>query len=324
MVGAAGSSCTCLFFVTRDFVIIERNTIKTMQARSSSGSSSHNSCVMMSLPLLLFQSKEAIRQLMLGFWGHILYSRGQIPLPLDAVLSGKLLAAAIASNNDPSSSMPKMNKSTMGKITKFIARFQSITASLDAVLDNLERTSSCGGGELTVFVIIGASATSPREAFVLNIRPLFPIPVPSYSEEMVFDDADGDSVHGEETLAARKEVLVSKKSIDQAIRVLIRTLISNWDCPAKILPLTNTYIALSAGACEFAYDLSERAASEFTARDGFKLKLRKRSPGIVHLLVRSAEECLPDDHDQCQPINQMLPTEAAWFILKKGVKGIKG
>ena len=137
---------------------------------------------------------------------------------------------------------------------------------------------------------------------------------------MEVDDADGGVVDGDGTLVVREEVVIPKKSIDQAVRVLIRTLISNWDCSAKYPPLTNTYIAVSVGSNEFACDLSERGAAEFTARDGFKLKLRKRSPGIVHLSVRSAEEARSDD----DPVQSHVPLHSAWFVLKKGVKGIKG
>ena len=254
---------------------------------------------------LLHDNLPLVRQLILAFWGHILYTRGQIPLPLDPIISGKIFSSApgnVIGTNDSSSRNNGMSRATRSKITKFITRFQSISASIDAILLDLERNSThtTKQREITVVVMLGASATAPREAFVLTVLP---------------------TVHtsgSDETKQPSVSETAPQRAIDQAVRVLIRTLIGQWDTSVKLPPLTNTFIAIAAG-CQSHHEheqFSAAGAAEFNVREGFKVKLRKKSPEVMHLVVRSGENssyCVGGDEE----------LHSRFVVLKRGVKGLK-
>ena len=187
---------------------------------------------------LLHNNLPLVRQLILAFWGHILYTRGQIPLPLDTIISGKILSTGTGANDSSSRDNGGMSRAIRTKILKFIARFQSISASIDAALLDLERngTNTTKQREITVVVMLGASATAPREAFVLTILP---------------------TVHtsgSDETKQPSVSETAPQRAIDQAVRVLIRTLIGQWDTTVKLPPLTSSFIAIAAGCQNHEHD----------------------------------------------------------------------
>jgi hypothetical protein len=301
------------------------------------------------LPAHLLCNAAVVRQLIVAFWGHVLYTRGQIPLPLDSVLTGKIFAAASSSAASGQQTVT-MSKATRGKITKFINRFQSIIAAIDAVLEGMAAPpaspSSPAWAEhgLAVTVMIGASATAPREACELRICPGGgPHAHTTPSNNTNTSSSTGAAAAG--ATAAGAGASVPQRSIDQAGRVLIRTLVGQWETSSRVPPLSSTFIALSPGPWDQA-TLPDRAAAEFNRRDGFRVKLRRRAPPVLQLTAAgagataggaaAAEE--DDDEDGEEEDDQEEDNveedigeadaaggeSATWWVLRKGLRSLKG
>lgn len=121
-------------------------------------------CVELTLSASNLADSAVLKDLILCFWGHILYIRNQVPLPLSSI-TGEALKKMI---NEPHQSRSKINY--INKILKFDSRYLSLSLSVDTLLRDLEKQK--GKNQLkTVCVIIGPSASSGvREAHFLHFE----------------------------------------------------------------------------------------------------------------------------------------------------------
>ena len=121
-------------------------------------------CVELTISSNYLADTAVLKDIILSFWGHILYIRNQVPLPLSNI-TGEALVKMI--------DMPNQSKSKIHinrKMLKFDSRYQSLSISLDLLLADLVREG--GKNQLkTICVIIGPSASSSaREAHFLHFE----------------------------------------------------------------------------------------------------------------------------------------------------------
>ena len=264
-------------------------------------------CTDLTLPSDCLADTVILKELILCFWGHILYIRNQIPLPLSNI-TGEALQKSI--DADKSKRKAQSDK----KLVKFDDRYQSLSLSIDSLLSDLKGHSeenSCAGLK-TVCVIIGPSATSSvREAYFLHFEG-----PPSNNEQLEH---------------------ILKKS-NQCKRQLLRTMITNWNPDPKSSPVTNSYVAIKIHGKPFTlsrisrggqtdtqlesqlgtqlgmqlgvqsrthlgtqlgYNCNNSDNSDFTVKEGFKVKLRRRSPAPFHLRISdnsSVDHLYEKDH----------------------------
>ena len=121
-------------------------------------------CVELTLSSNYLADAAVLKDLILSFWGHILYIRNQVPLPLSNI-TGEALVKMI---NMPNQSKSKIHSNR--KMSKFDNRYQSLSLSLDSLLADLVRER--GKNQLkTVCVIVGPSASSSaREVHFLHFE----------------------------------------------------------------------------------------------------------------------------------------------------------
>ena len=109
-------------------------------------------------------------------------------------------------------------------------------------------------------------------------------------------------------------------------------MISNWNPQANSSPITNSFLAINIDGLPFSISAIQQqdgiylSQNDFSLKEGFKIKIRKKSPTPFHLYVRHSCDVVEDDgvidstdekdSDQVHPPN-------FWVVLKKGIKGIK-
>ena len=109
-------------------------------------------------------------------------------------------------------------------------------------------------------------------------------------------------------------------------------MISNWNSEASSSPITNSFLAINIDGPPFhisaiqQQDSTYSTINDFSLKEGFKIKIRKKSPTPFHLYVRHTCDAVEDDDvidsNEEKESDQGVPPNF-WMVLKKGIKGIK-
>ena len=279
---------------------------------------------------------SVLKDLILCFWGHILYIRNQIPLPLSSI-TGDVLKKSMSAERQ---SRSKIHQDL--KLLKFDSRYQSMALSIESLLDDMkeqEQEQNQFSQLATVCVIIGPSAsTSARETHFLH-----------------FSNNCTDSAHSLHDEVQR--IQVSSNQRNQCKRHLVRSIISNWNPQAKSPPITNSFLALNIRGSLFTIsgiqetNNSVPMINDFNMKEGFKIKLRKKSPPPLHLRISPTsptylQQPLPetrgkdfndainlDEGDEVSGSTEVPEGNSTsdlihghadyWLVLRKGIKGIR-
>lgn len=244
---------------------------------------------------------NVIRDIILSFWGHILFIRNQIPMPMKNFTDGAL-------NIQTSATGPKSKSKSSGikKLLDFDLRYQNLSKSLTLLLASMDRNDKFR--EIaSVCVMIGPSASSTlREAYHLDFD----------HDCKSFDDI---------------RVPCSQNQREQCKRQLVRTMISNWDSETISSPITNSFVAIHfQGSASTASEIQQcfldsGETSDFNMKEAFNIKVRKRSPPCFRLCVSCSDDpdLLDADHS-AERDDSSNPVEADfWLVLRKGIKGVK-
>jgi hypothetical protein len=235
----------------------------------------------MRVPTHMLLNVTVLKDIILSFWGHILYIRNQIPLPISNI-TGEALQKSVAADCHIRS-----KAQTLKKLLKFDLQFQSLSDSLDLLLGDLERHGKLNNLR-TLAVMIGPSSSSTlREVYYIHFE-------------------------GESVIDLSNNILqVTKKNCDQIKRQLIRTMISSWSPVTKNTPITNSFLGLQIKSSE-----SGRGNNLFTdlcdfnMREKYKIKLRKKSPIPFHLHLLSQEDIVDLSSSNCD-VDEECPPEGS-------------
>jgi hypothetical protein len=234
----------------------------------------------MRIPIHMLLNVSVLKDIILSFWGHILYIRNQIPLPISNI-TGDALQKAVAADCHIRSKA-QMNK----KLLKFDLQFQSLSCSLDLLLGDLERHGKLNNLR-TLAVMIGPSSSSTlREAYYIHF------------------EGKGSTDFNNETSQ------VTQKNCDQMKRQLIRTMISSWSPVTKNTPITNSFLGLKIKASNESGQFNDLFTNlgDFKMREKSKIKLRKKSPIPFHLHLLSVEEAVNMSVSNCD-VDEILNNE---------------
>lgn len=244
-----------------------------------------------------------LRDLVLSFWGHILYIRNQIPLPVSNI-TGDVLEKYLSLEENKSRSKALHNR----KLLNFDTKYKSLSIFLDMLFSTLSDQNKLH--ELkTVCVMMGPSASSTlREAHFLH-----------------FDLPKSDE------LPQKGPPENSQNKREQSKRQLIRTLISNWNPESDAFPIMNSFIGLQFEGSASAFSeiqQSNKSLAEncdFTMKENFKIKLRKTSPPALEVRVCSSSSLdTPDIENISAQDSDIIETEPNyWLVLRKGIEGVK-
>lgn len=249
------------------------------------------------LPCSHLNDVNVIKEVILCFWGHVLYIRNQIPLPLKNFTEGALKIQT----GEPKS---KSKSNGIKKLSDFDLRYQDLSKSLNSLLTGLHESQKFSEIK-SVCVMIGPSASSTlREAYYLDF------------------DIDYKSLEG---------VRCSLSQRDQCKRQLVRTMISNWDSDMTSSPITNSFVAIHfQGSASTALEIQQRLlasgeTSDFNMKESLNIKVRKKSPPCFHLRISASDysnlscaERSIEDNENSNPIEANF-----WLVLRKGIKGVK-
>ena len=246
---------------------------------------------------------SVLRDLVLSFWGHILYIRNQIPLPVSNI-TGDVLEKYLSLEENKSRSKALHNR----KLLNFDMKYKSLSGFLDLLFSTLSDQNKLH--ELkTVCVMMGPSATSTlREAHFLH-----------------FDFPKSDNI------ALKGPSECSQNQREQSKRQLIRTLISSWNPESDAFPLMNSFIGIQFEGTASAYSeiqQSNRLLAEngdFAMKENFKIKLRRISPPALDVRV-----CSSSSLDHADTENFVAPDSEKndtgpnyWLVHRKGIEGVK-
>jgi hypothetical protein len=272
------------------------NVIEAMNILPSSPETGVNFAEL-KLPLCHLSDVNVIIDLILCFWGHVLYIRNQIPLPLKNFTEGALKIDA---------AKLKSKSNRVKKLSDFDLRYQNLSKSLNSLLADLDQNGKLQE-IISVCVMIGPSASSTlREAYYLD-----------------FDN-------GYKSLEDVR-VSSSQNQRDQSKRQLVRTMISNWDSDMTSSPITNSFVAIHfQGSASTALEIQQSLLvsgeiSDFNMKEDFNIKVRKKSPPCFRLCVSpsdysnlSGAERSAEGDDSANPV-----VADFWLVLRKGIKGVK-
>jgi hypothetical protein len=203
----------------------------------------------MTLPDELLSDPSVLKDLIVCFWGHILYIRNQIPLPLSNI-TGEAVTKLFEIDGQLRST-----SQTQKKLMKFNERFQSLSTSIDLLLSDPQRNVNLVK-LTTVCIMVGPSpSNSLREAYFVH-----------------FDSSDDRSTNNGLFQATERKRY-------QVKRQLVRTMISNW-CPlTNSTPIMNCFLAFHIKGSA-ASNPSEQQSndlftdiSDFNLTKGFKIRL---------------------------------------------------
>lgn len=274
------------------------NVIKTMNILPSSTETSVNFADL-EIPLSYLNDVNVIKDLILCFWGHVLYIRNQIPLPLKNFTDGALKTLT----SEPKS---KSKSNGIKKLSDFDLRYQNLSKSLNSLLVGVDENRKFREMK-SVCVMIGPSASSTlREAYYL--------------------DFDNEYRSTEDF-----RVPCSQNQRDQCKRQLVRTMISNWDSDMTSSPITNSFVAIRfQGSASTALEIQQSLLasgeiSDFNMKESLNIKVRKKSPPCFHLRVSASDYSDltgPEPSTECD--DNSNPVDANfWLVLRKGIKGVK-
>lgn len=240
-----------------------------------------------------FNSDPAVlSEIILSFWGHIMYMRNQIPLPL-----ANIVGAALQNFIDLAENQIKARNQAIKKLLKFDTVYQSLSSSIHLMLQNLSDQGRLHSLR-AVYVMIGPSSSCSREAHVLHFN------VPKHA---VFSDGE--------------KPRITQLQLETCKRQLIRTMISNWDPDSKSSPLTNNFIVLQLRGSPTSANgdsLLGSDFSKFSLKEGYKIRVRKKAPPSFNIQVNS-----PDVMSSASIECDGSSDSEFWLVLRKGVKAIK-
>lgn len=128
-------------------------------------------------------------------------------------------------------------------------------------------------------------------------------------------------------------IQISQNQRNQCKRQFIRTMISNWNPEAGSSPITNSFLAMNIEGLPFIISAIQHqnctslTQNDFTLKEGFKIKIRKKAPTPFHLYLRhSCDTTIDDDvsvNDRKTKSEDQVDSTNFWIVLKKGIKGVK-
>lgn len=242
-----------------------------------------------------------LRDLVLSFWGHILYIRNQIPLPVSNI-TGEALERYLSLEENKLRSKILQNR----KLIYFDERYKSLSSFLDLLFSALSDQSKLHDLK-TVCVLMGPSASSMlREAHFLY-----------------FDIPKSDDLHDTGQLEC------SQNQREQGKRQLIRTLITNWNPESDAFPVMNSFIGLQFhGAPSTISEMQQSNTSfaenrDFIMKENFNIKLRKTAPPPLEVRVCSASFVDQADTEDAPDVDENKIEPTYWLVLRKGIEGVK-
>ena len=252
-------------------------------------------CATVALPDDFVSDPAVLSQIILSFWGHILYMRNQIPLPL-----ANIVGAGLQNFVSSADTQIKSRDQTIKKLLKFDTVYQSLSSSIHSMLRSLG--DQCRLHSLkAVYIMIGPSSSCSREAHVLHFN------IPRHDG---FPDGEKQKI--------------TELQLETCKRQLIRTMISNWSPDPKTSPLTNSFIVLQlrgSTSTENGGSLLGSDFSEFSLKEGYKIRVRKKSPPSFNLQVNSLVSPDVEFSDSAECDDSSAPE--FWVVLRKGVKAVK-
>lgn len=219
-------------------------------------------------------SRDLMAAVFETFVTHVLYMRGQIPVP----------HAQLLLQQQEQEGGGFKQRSAARKKAKFVnelgAQLMAIRAHF--LYSVVRPDEAC--------LLLGTSAVTPREMFSLRFS----------DEQALQSDDDEDEVNVKGAEGGEDNGWDRNRKLNGLRRRMLRALVSQWQGGEGKVRLLNVFLAVrvpaSAAACTDAFDGADARSKVLRRVEGYRPRLRRRAP--PHLACRLSAAPAPDDQEE--------------------------